>query len=267
MSDESSGEDAFTERELTLATGKISALDGGSGPPVVFLHHSWGSAGWQPVHTKLAQSHRVIIPDMPGWGASERPAWARDPRDIAILVGRVLDHMEVGPATVVGCGFGGYVACELATISPARLSALVLIGAAGLQPDEGEIADQMLMSHHQYVEDSYRDKETFIAQLGEEPPDEVRELWDHSREMTARVTWKPYMFNRRLAPLLADVPTPALVVWGESDRIIPIAAARQFEAALPNAQLEIVPAAGHLVELEEPDKIAALVADLVNKTS
>ena len=80
---------------MELATGKVHLLEGGTGDGIVFLHHSWGSPGWLPVHSALADSHRVIVPDLPGWGGSQRPAWAREPRDIAILAGRILDALDL----------------------------------------------------------------------------------------------------------------------------------------------------------------------------
>ena len=80
--------------------------------------------------------------------------------------------------------------------------------------------------------------------------------------MTARVTWKPYMFNRRLEPLLGDLDVPTLVVWGGKDKVVPFECAKQFEAAIPNARIEVVDGAGHVVELEEPDQLATLVGNL-----
>ena len=198
---------------------------------------------------------------MPGWGGSDRPAWARDPRDIAIIVTRLLASLDLDGVKLVGFGFGGYVAAELATMNPSRLAALVLVGAAGLQPKEGEILDQMMLSHRRYIEESFRDAETYTGYVGEDPPEDVRQLWDFSREMTARVTWKPYMFNRRLEPLLGDLQVPTLLVWGSRDRVVPFECARQFEAAIPNARLEVIDGAGHVVELEEPDQLAALVSN------
>ena len=253
---------SYAEGELALATGKIKYLEQGSGPPAVILHHSWGSPGWLPFHDRLAGSHRVVVPDMPGWGGSERPAWARDPRDIAIIVTRLLAGLELDGVKLVGLGFGGYVAAEIATMNPSRLAHLVLVGAAGLQPRNGEITDQMMLSHRKYIEESFRNVETYTDYVGEEPPDDVRQLWDLSREMTARVTWKPYMFNRRLEPLLGDLDVPTLIVWGEKDKVVPFECAKQFEAAIPNARIEVVEGAGHVVELEEPDQLAALVGSL-----
>ncbi len=68
------------------------------------------------------------------------------------------------------------------------------------------------------------------------------------------------MFNRRLAPLLREVETPALVIWGEKDEVVPVCCARQYTEALPNAKVEILPGAGHFVEMEEPDRVAQLIA-------
>ena len=252
---------SYAERDVQLATGKIRVLEGGTGTPVVVLHHSWGGPGWLPFHDALVGAGaRAIVPDMPGWGGSERPAWAREPRDIAIIVGRLIEALALDGAKLVGLGFGGYVAAELATMNPSRLSAVVLVGAAGLQPKSGEILDQMMLSHRKYVEESFRDADAYTAYMGEEPPDDVRDLWDFSREMTARVTWKPYMFNRRLAPLLGDMHLPTLLVWGKDDKVVPYECAEQYQAALPNASISVVEGAGHVVELEQPERLAALVA-------
>ena len=175
---------------------------------------------------------------------------------------RLLTRLELDDVKLVGLGFGGYVAAELATMNPSRLAHLVLVGAAGLQPKTGEIMDQMMLSHRKYIEESFRDAETYHDYVGEEPPDDIRQLWDLSREMTARVTWKPYMFNRRLEPLLGDLDVPTLIVWGEQDKVVPFECAKQFEAAIPNTRVEVVKGAGHVVELEEPDRLAALVRGL-----
>ena len=256
--------DAYQERDIELASGKVHLLEGGSGSDIVMLHHSWGSPGWLPVHAALAERHRVVVPDLPGWGGSVRPAWAREPRDIAILAGHILDALDIGAAAVVGTGFGGFIAAELAAMQPRRLRALVLIGAPGLKPENSDILDQMMVSHRDYIEQSFRDRENYVAWVGEEPGDDVRELWDMSREMTARVTWKPYMFSRRLAPLLGDVTTPTLILWGGRDNIVPVECADLYAANLQNATIEMVEDAGHVVEIEEPERVAELISGHVD---
>jgi pimeloyl-ACP methyl ester carboxylesterase len=230
-----------TETTLEVAGLSVRVLSGGSGPAAVFLHHSTGNPGWLPIHESLSAKFSLSVPDMPGYGQSARPEWAREPRDIAVLVNRLVDRLDLQGVTLIGAGLGGFIAAEMAAMNQSRLSRLVLIGSAGLQPTEGEIADQMMV-------------------FGEDPEAAVKSLWDFSREMTARITWKPYMFSRRLAPVLGEIAVPALVIWGSNDRVVPVACAHQFVKGLANARLEIIQGAGHLVEYEEPDRVAQLIS-------
>lgn len=257
--------ETWEEQTLEVAGLTVRYLRGGEGAPVMTLHHSTGSPGWLPLHEALAKTNEVIVPDMPGYGQSTRPEWARDPRDLAILVGQALDKagQERRPA-VVGFGFGGFVAAELAAMRSKDISHLVLVGAAGLQPEEGEILDEMMVDFDQYVKAGFRDDAHYAESFGEEAAPEMRQLWDFSREMTARLTWKPYMFNRRLAPLLKEVQTPALIIWGGQDQVVPVVCGRQYAKALPNSRLEVLDGAGHLVEYEEPERVAGLIRDFIN---
>ncbi|MFN0145794.1 MAG: alpha/beta fold hydrolase [Dehalococcoidia bacterium] len=251
---------AHTEERVQVAGKATRVLRGGSGDTIVTLHHSTGSVGWLPLHERLAENFSVVAPDMPGYGQSERPEWARDPRDLAILVNHTLEKLKLDRVTLVGFGFGGFVAAELATMDASRLKKLVLVGAAGILPKDGEIMDGMLMDLNEYMAAGFRDDAAFHAVFGEEPDASVKELWDFSREMTARVCWKPYMYNRHLPHLLQDVATPTLLIWGSEDKVIPPVCGEQYRDALPNAKLEVIPGAGHYVEFEDPARIAGLIA-------
>lgn len=249
-----------TERIVEVAGGGIRLFEDGSGDPLLVLHHSTGNIGWLPLYAQLAESFAVMVPDLPGYGESMRPTWAREPRDLAIIMNQLLDRLDVNQVVLVGLGLGGFIAAEMATMNQQRLSRLVLIGAAGIRPDEGDIADQMMMPHHDYLKSTFRDDESFEQHFGSEIPLETDEFWDFSREMTARIAWKPYMFNIRLPHLLAEVRTPTLLVWGEHDRVVPLECGRQYERALPNARLEVVEDAGHALEMEQPEALARLIA-------
>lgn len=257
---------AFGEQSVEVAGRNLRMLEGGSGPTVVMLHHSTGNVGWAPIHELLSQHSRILAFDMPGYGQSERPEWAREPRDLAIQLLQALDAMDVSDVTLVGAGLGGFIAAEMATMNRSRLSSLVLIGAAGLQPREGEIVDQMLVDYEEYTKAGFSDDAAFEKVYGAEAAPDVKQLWDFSREMTARITWKPYMFNRRMAPLLSGIDIPTLIIWGEKDAIVPIDVAHQYRDAIPGAKLEVVGGAGHLVEFEQPERVASLVTAHLGKS-
>ena len=252
-------------QELTTEVAGLSVhlLRGGGGDPAVVLHHSTGPIGWVPFHDELARRFAVHAVDLPGYGRSDRPSWARHPRDLAILLNRALEQLEMEGVTLIGAGFGGFVAAEMAAMTDARLRSLVLVGAAGIQPAEGKILDQMVLKEEFYVQKSFRDEESFRTFYGEDETGELADLWDFSREMTARVTWRPYMFDRRLPHVLSTVRPPTLLVWGDEDRVVPHSCAELYARALPNAQLEIVPEAGHVVEYERPETVARLIVEHV----
>jgi pimeloyl-ACP methyl ester carboxylesterase len=248
-----------TERTVQVAGKNVRLLQGGSGPSAVFLHHSTGNPGWLPIHELLAENYSLTVPDLPGYGQSERPEWAREPRDVALLTNRILDKLGLRDVTLIGAGLGGFIAAEMAAANASRLKRLVLIGAAGLQPDEGEIADQMLVDFAEYMKAGFSDDAAYEHVFGHTPDPAIASLWDFSREMTARITWKPYMFSRRLPRVLGEIEVPTLVIWGGNDRVVPISCADQYIKGLANARLEVVAGAGHLVELEEPEKVASLI--------
>lgn len=248
-----------TEERVTLAGKAIRILKGGSGPALVTLHHSTGSLGWLPVHDRLAAGSTVHVPDMPGYGQSERPDWARSPRDLAILMNQAFQVMGLDSVHLVGFGFGGFIAAELATMDPSRLASLTLVGAAGLKPREGEIMDEMLTGYVDYMVAGFRDQAHYEQIYGATPDPSVRELWDFSREMTARICWKPFMFSNQLPHLLKGVTARTLLIWGSEDRIVPPICGQQYKEAIPGARLEVIPGAGHYVEYEEPDRIGELI--------
>jgi pimeloyl-ACP methyl ester carboxylesterase len=256
----------FNESIVELATGKVRLLEGGTGNPLLLLHHDVGSVGWLDAHDGLAKHFTVLAPDMPGYGQSERPSWARHPRDLAIILNQLLDHRGLNnDVTLVGLGFGGWVAAEMATMNQSRLRSLVLAAPMGLQPREGEIMDQMLMAHVDYMKEGFRSDEEFTLRYGEEPDPEVALAWDLNKEMTARIAWKPYMFSHQLAPLLTGVRTSALIVWGRHDKVVPLECGDLFASSLPNARLVVVEDAGHFVEMERPEEFVQLVVEHANK--
>lgn len=252
----------YQEQTIEVAGGKVRVLKGGTGAPLLFLHHTISNHGWIPLYEQLAKTHTVYVPDIPGWGDSDRPDWARDVRDLAILMGLLLDKIGGWPITIVGAGFGGWIAAEMLTMAQTRYDQAVLIGAPGIKPREGEgdIVDQMLIDYEDYVRAGFEDEAAFFQHFGEDMPVESRLLLYGGREMTMRVTFRPWMYRGALPTLLADVQTPTLVITGANDRLVPVDIARQYADALPNGQLEILPAAAHFVDYEQPGRIVELMA-------
>ena len=246
---------ALQSQTVNVAGTPLHVTRGGQGAPVLVLHHDIGSPPALPFYDALAAHFTVIRPSHPGYDGSPRPDWMRGVRDIAVLYQSLLEE----DVAVVGLGFGGWIAAELATMAPRALRALVLVGAMGVKPERSEIADQALVSYLDYVRAGFAESAAFERVYGAQPPTGVLEQWDLNREMTFRIAWKPYMYNPTLPHLLGAVAAPTLVVWGREDRIVPLECGERYVKSLPRARLEIIDGAGHLVDMEKPDALASLV--------
>jgi pimeloyl-ACP methyl ester carboxylesterase len=259
----------WTSQTTPIGGTTLRVAQAGAGPPLLVLHHDIGVPERREFHDALARHFTVIAPSHPGYDGSERPAWMRSVRDVAIVYQQLLAASEAtrdpSRVTIVGLGFGGWIAAEMATMAPRAFRRLVLVGAMGIKPERGEIADQALVSYIDYVRLGFADQRAFDGLFGADPPTRMLEQWDLNREMTFRIAWKPYMYNASLPHLLGGVGTPALVAWGREDRIVPLECGERYVKALPQARLAIVEGAGHFTEMEKPRELAELVTAFVRE--
>ncbi|MBV1796690.1 alpha/beta fold hydrolase [Siccirubricoccus sp. G192] len=254
---------AWKETLVDLAGLKLRLNRAGSGQALLVLHHDIGSLDRLPFYDALAERFDVLVPQHPGYGQSERPVWMRSVRDLAVLYRLLLGQLGIERASLVGLGFGGWIAAEMATMAPRDLGGLVLVGAMGIKPPDGDILDQALLSYIDYARAGFHDPRRFEAVYGAEPSTDQLVEWDICREMNFRLAWKPYMYSQTLPHLLRGVGAPALVVWGDDDRIVPRSAGDRYVSALPQARLAIVESCGHHVDMEKPLELARLVTSFL----
>jgi pimeloyl-ACP methyl ester carboxylesterase len=251
---------AWTDETVTVAGARLRLSTAGSGPPVLVLHHDVGSPERPAFHDALAERFTVLAPSHPGYDGSERPAWLRSVRDVAVMYQGWLAERGVRDVTLVGLGFGGWIAAEMATMAPSGVRRLVLVGAMGIKPERGEILDQAIVSYLDYVRAGFHDPAGLERVFGEVPTP-LLERWDVNRETTFRIAWRPYMYNPTLPHLLGAVRTPSLVVWGREDRVVPVECGELYAKALPAARLVVLDGVGHFVDMERPAELARAVID------
>ena len=253
---------SVVEEFVEVGRAKVHLLRGGEGPPLLFLHSIEGNLGWLPWMDRVAQSATVYAPTHPGFGRSERPEFLESISDMARFYLWMIQELGLEEVTLVGHFLGGWIAAEMATMSLDSLSSLVLVDAAGVRPGEGEVADIFLLGEEETTRLSFHDPAT-VPGYGDlferELSPEERELQIRGREMTTRLSWKPYMYDRSLEWLLQRVDVPTLIAWGAEDKIIPVDSGRRIHEAIPGSRLEIIPACGHLPHVEKPEEFSRLV--------
>lgn len=257
----------FAEELVTAAGVRVHLRRGGAGRPLLILHGELGVPGWLRAHALLARRFAVYVPSLPGFGASTRPDWIAGVRDVAAWVTWFVRDLKLPePLPVIGFSLGGWIAAEIATVNASIFSRMVLVDAAGLQPDEGQVWDYFLHSNREALPRAFCDStqapeyEQYYGRTWT-PADETQA--EQNREMMARLAWKPYMRSHTLAGLLPGVATPTLVVWGREDAIIPLDAGQRYARAIPGATLKIVDRCGHMPEMEQPEAFVQSVLEFL----
>jgi pimeloyl-ACP methyl ester carboxylesterase len=255
----------WTDSTRDAAGIKLHLSRAGRGRPVLVLHHETGTLDRLPFYDALAQQYDVLVPHHPGYSRSQRPDWMRSTRDLAVIYRGLLSELKLEKAALLGLGFGGWIAAEMASMAPSDLSHLVLVGAMGIKPPVGDILDLAITGYIDYARLGFHDQKAFDRVYGAEPTGDQLEMWDICREMSFRIAWKPYMYSQTLPHLLGAVRAPALIVWGDDDKVVPQSAAKRYLEALTNAKLEIVRSCGHCVDMEQPETLAKLVTDFIGR--
>ena len=254
------------EEMLTVGGIAVHTWVGGQGEPLLVLHGAGGNRGWTRWVERVAESYTVWAPTHPGFGQSGDADWMEGIDDLARFHLWFIDAAGLGRPHVIGHSIGGWTAAEMATMSPGALGRLLLVAPAGLKPETGEILDIFFHSPQELRDLTVHDPKTvpeWEELYGRPPTPAELEIAERNREMTARLTWKPYMHNPRLAQFLPRVTNPTLIVWGREDRIVPAICGEQYRQLLPSARLKVLDQCGHLPPIEQPDAFARLVVDFL----
>jgi pimeloyl-ACP methyl ester carboxylesterase len=255
-------------REQTMAVGdvEVHAWVGGRGEPLLVLHGAGGNRGFTRALVTLTERYTVWAPTHPGFGRSGDAEWMEGIDDLARFYLWFLDAAGLDRPHVLGHSIGGWTAAEMAVMSPGSLGRLVLVAPAGLKPESGEILDIFYHPLPKLFELTVHDPATipeWSALFSAPPTPAEQETAVRNREMTARLTWKPYMHNPRLAHFLPRVRNRTLIVWGREDRIVPLVCGEQYRRSLPDATLTVLERCGHLPPIEHPDAFATRVLDFL----
>lgn len=260
------------------ADHRCSVLEAGEGPPVALVHGFTGSKeNWLPIFAELAERHRVLAPDLPGWGKSER----KDDADYgfsaqADRLGSWLQELPEGgfPLTLVGHSMGGGIAALVAARYRELVQKLVLVDAAGVLFDDNEFSRAVSRGDHPF---EVIDRASLDYQLGlvfDHPP---WVPWPADRALIAQRR-ADRAFERRVLASMKQGPealqpgveaisirVPTLLLWCRNDRIIDVSAASRYAGRIANTQTELLGGCNHMPMMEQPAATAAALRQFMEQ--
>jgi pimeloyl-ACP methyl ester carboxylesterase len=256
-----------------MAAVRANGLDiayerAGSGPPLVFVHGAASDSRiWGPQTAALVDEFTVVAWDEPGAGRSSDVPPEFELADYAACLAALIEALDLGPAHVGGLSWGGTLTLELYRRHPEMVATLVLAdtyaGWKGSLP-EAEVRARVEGLRAMLAVGEERFDPTLPGLFAGDPPAEFVPLMEavaadvRPESMKTALTLMAETDQRDLLPTIA---VPTLLIWGELDGRSPLYVAHQFREAIPDAQLVVIPNAGHVTNLEQPEAFNAAVRD------
>jgi pimeloyl-ACP methyl ester carboxylesterase len=239
----------------------------GSGEPLLFLHGAGGLMGVDPFLEELGKDFKVIAPSLPGYGESTGGELIDDVVDAALFYHELMDELKIPSAYIAGHSMGGMIAAEVAALDIRRAKKLVLVSSAGFWLDEHPIPDLFAAQLYELGDLLFHDPKSPMATALTTIPTDMEALGAMYLERTKRFsTASKFLWpipDRGLKKRAYRIAAPTLLIWGESDRLIPPVYAKEFSSRIKNAREYIIKQAGHMVMYEQQGEFCKAVRNFL----
>jgi pimeloyl-ACP methyl ester carboxylesterase len=273
---------------LDLHGDRVAFLDAGAGEALLLIHGMAGSSTtWRAVIPRLSKKYRVVAPDLLGHGESAKPRGDYSLGAFAVWLRDLLDELSISRATVIGQSLGGGVAMQFTYQHRDYCERLVLISSGGLGPDlswtlrilSAPGVEVMLpVVAPQPVLNVGNKLGSWLTSAGIHSPRAV-EMWSAYSSLSDRQTRQAFLRTLRsvvdyrgqavsaVNRLHLSSGLPTLLIWGDRDRIIPVAHGYAAHDALPGSRLEVLAGVGHFPHVESPTAVVDILDDFIATTT
>ena len=239
----------------------------GRGPVLLFLRSEDSLPDSSDFFAPLAESFEVIVPDHPGFRSSDNPDWLKGIGDTAYFYLDFLEQLDLRDVHLAGSSLGGWIAAEIAVRNCDRIATISLIAPFGVRRRGHPFGDIFMWTPEENLQHRFFDPaiaERFLTAAHGQSPDEVTmQLKD--RYAAARLCWHPRFHNPELERWLHRLARPVHLLWGDNDRIAPVAIADAWRGALPQASLTVIERCGHLPQIEQPQATAEAIRSFISE--
>jgi pimeloyl-ACP methyl ester carboxylesterase len=256
------------KRIVAVRGGKFTAElhQRGSGEPLLYLHGSGGPlrAGYLDM---LAERFTVYAPVHPGYGESEGFEHIDDVIDQALYYHDFMDELGLESAHIVGHSLGGMLAAEIAALCSHRVRKLVLSNPVGLWRDDAPVLDFFVVPPDQLAAATLHDPQSEAVRAAFPPPEGteamIEAMYTRIQSFTAAGKFLWPIPDRGLNRRIHRIQAPTLIIWGESDGLVPPIYAEDFRSNIKDSRVVIMKEAAHMPMIEKPDEWVSLVADFL----
>jgi 4,5:9,10-diseco-3-hydroxy-5,9,17-trioxoandrosta-1(10),2-diene-4-oate hydrolase len=257
------------QREVTIGTIKTTYLSCGNGEPVIFLHGAGaGAVTWYPSISTISKHFQVLAPDIVGYGESDKPDAPYNRPYFSKWLKDFLKELKISKAHIVGLSQGGAIALQFAIDNAEMVNKLVLVDSAGLGAKVSFwplIGTIWMNSFPSSMANRFNSRYILHKPINRDP--------NHSSYSIAVLKYKggknAFKQGRGSAvskiseELLKQIENETLIIWGKDDKLFSVEYGEAAARLIPNAKLHLIPNAGHLPLMDQPELFNRILDDFL----
>lgn len=243
-------------------------LEQGKGIPAIFLHgYPLDHRIWLPVFPHLSKNIHIVAPDLRGHGRSPAPEGVYSMGLMVEDVIRLLDHLKIEKAVIAGHSMGGYVTFKFWQLHPDRTLGLVLVATRANADTEERRLDRQQTADEVLEIGTSKVINTMLLKLTKKTDlyPQIKEIMEGITPQGIAGILRGIADRENAFPWLEKIKVPVVVIAGKEDQLIPVKESTEMAKKLPNAILELIDHAGHLPMLEDPQRVAGCINNLVDR--
>lgn len=244
------------EHSMLVGSTRLHLRRKGNGAPILFLHGAAGVAQWLPFFDELARDHAILVPDHPGFGASDDHDGIQTVADLAIFYRALIEQLDLRDVHLIGNSLGGWVAAELAASNLAPLRTLTLISPAGVARAGFPFGDVFGWSKEQAARNLYFDQALSEQVLARRLTQREIDIQMRNRASFTKLAFERRLVDPALEDRLSRIRIPVHLVWGADDRLLPAGVAESWTDRIPDASCTMISDCGHLPHVEQCRRVA-----------
>jgi pimeloyl-ACP methyl ester carboxylesterase len=243
-------------------------IDGESKKNLILIHGLGASAErWEHVIPNFAKDYRVIVPDLIGFGQSDKPLVDYTTAYLGKFIKKFLAHIGIMKVSIIGSSLGGQIAIDFTSDNPTKVDKLVLVSPSGIMKHSTPALDAYIMAAMYPNNDSA--EYAFQIMSGQKNVDEntVKGFVERMKLPNAKMAFMSTLLGLKDAEIisqkLSTINSPTLIVWGENDPVIPIKYASSFISGINDCRFVKMLGCGHTPYVEKPDKFYQSVSEFL----
>ena len=246
----------MNEQILQIDGCALHVRRAGEGEATLYLHGAHGAGKWGTLYESLSKHAALHVPDHPGFGRSQPRGPVDEVSDLAYFYLDYIESQGLRNVHVIGECIGGWTALEMAVRSPASIARLTLVNSAGIHVQDVPKGDFFIAKTERLPDILFADPARGRTLLAEDQAGVDPAIFHANRVMAARLSWHPRLFDPKLERWLMRIKAPTTVIWGEQNKVFPLAYAHALVQKISKASVTVLKNCGHLAHLEQPAALA-----------